>query len=300
MKNIILAIYDQLTRPGALRNIFVTRNAFGIFSINSHISRKGNKPKVAYPSKSAALKAAKSMSQKHGVHFSIYKCAWCDSWHIGKNRQNKIKPAMENENTNNSWMIIHNPLYEKLKALPIVDLAPVFSNGVRGRTMSASSSNWLLPLVREAGVKTIIDLRTADHTDKFEEKVKAAELEYRHLAIDSNHTDVHDIITSLPSLFEWMDKGDFYIACAMGLHRTDIAIAIYYVFHPSVSYENVPQLPGHRKDGKLRSDDIACRLNSIMHALTPHELERLSLTADYEIEFYRRKKRLFAVNSHFE
>ena len=31
-KNIMLAIWNQLTRKGAWRNIFVTHNAFGIFT----------------------------------------------------------------------------------------------------------------------------------------------------------------------------------------------------------------------------------------------------------------------------
>lgn len=48
-------------------------------------------PKIPYPNKRVALRAAEAMGKKHGVHFSIYKCAWCDGWHIGKNAQNKIK-----------------------------------------------------------------------------------------------------------------------------------------------------------------------------------------------------------------
>ena len=52
-RNCILAIWNQLTRKGAWR-------------------------------------AAEAMGKKHGVHFSVYKCAWCDGWHIGKNAQNKI------------------------------------------------------------------------------------------------------------------------------------------------------------------------------------------------------------------
>lgn len=192
-----------------------------------------------------------------------------------------------------------NALYERLQALPIMDLAPVFGHGVRGRTMSASSCSWLLPKVREAGVKTIIDLRTADHTDKFCKKVHDAGLAYRHIAIDSKNTDVREIIASLPDFFAWMDEGDFYIACAMGLHRTDIAISIYYVFHPSVPYDRVPELLGHRKDGMLRCDDIARRLNSIMNALTSDDTIRLGLPDDYREEFNRRKKNLFAVNSIF-
>ena len=89
-KNSILAIWNQLTRNGAWRNIFVTHNAFGIFSKYSHISRRSGTPKIPYPNKRVALRAAEAMGKKHGVHFSIYKCAWCDGWHIGKNAQNKI------------------------------------------------------------------------------------------------------------------------------------------------------------------------------------------------------------------
>lgn len=192
-----------------------------------------------------------------------------------------------------------NTLYERLQALPITDLAPVFDHGVRGRTMSASSCSWLLPKVREAGVKTIIDLRTADHTDKFCKKVHDAGLAYRHIAIDSENTDVREILSSLPDFFAWMDEGDFYIACAMGLHRTDIAISIYYVFHPSVPYDRVPELRGHRKHGILRCDDIARRLNSIMNALTPDDVLKLGLTENYRDEFMRRKKNLISINSIF-
>ena len=94
--NIVLAIFNQLTRKGAWRNIFVTHNAFGIFSKYSHISRRSGKPKVAYPSKHVAEKAAEAMGKKHGVHFSVYKCAWCDGWHISKNSENKI-PALKVE-----------------------------------------------------------------------------------------------------------------------------------------------------------------------------------------------------------
>ena len=87
------------------------------------------------------------------------------------------------------YMNVVNPLYDRLRVLPITDLAPVFTNGVRGRTMSASSCSWLISKVRELGVKTIIDLRTADHTDKYQQKVTSIGLAYRHIAIDSKNID---------------------------------------------------------------------------------------------------------------
>lgn len=195
-----------------------------------------------------------------------------------------------------------NTLYESLKQYPIVDLAPVYDKGVRGRTMSGRGSNWLLAKVRDAGVKVIIDLRTADHTDRYDRNVAEAGLEYHSLPIDSKNTDVHQIIASLPRLFDLMDRGNFYMACAMGRHRTDIAIALYYVFHPSVPFEDVPEMRGHRNVEKklFRCDDIAGRLNSVIKAVTPDELATLGLPADYEVEFKRRKKQLFDVNRIFK
>ena len=55
-KNIMLAIWNQLTRKGAWRNIFVTHNAFGIFS--QYSQKKGD-----------YLKAKK----KSPVNLSIYR-----------------------------------------------------------------------------------------------------------------------------------------------------------------------------------------------------------------------------------
>ena len=201
-----------------------------------------------------------------------------------------------------SFPNLHNVLYNSLKRYPIVDLAPVYDKGVRGRTMSGHGSNWLLAKVRDAGVKVIIDLRTADHTDRYDRNVAEAGLEYHSLPIDSKNTDVHQIIASRPLLFDLMDKGGFYIACAMGRHRTDIAIALYYVMHPSVTFDEVPEMKGHRNVEKkeFRLDDIAARLNSIVKSITPEELAALGLPADYEPEFLRRKKRLFDLNRIFE
>lgn len=96
---------------------------------------------MAYPSKATAMKAAKAMGKKHGVHFSVYKCAWCDGWHIGKNAQNKISSETEVTLTECVFVQKPNAFYETLKQYPIVDLAPVYDRGVRGRTMSGRGNN---------------------------------------------------------------------------------------------------------------------------------------------------------------
>lgn len=72
-----------------IRNFFITRNAWGLFHENSHISFASGLGKVTYNTKETAIKSAASMSKKHKKHFSPYKCLHCDGYHIGKNRDNK-------------------------------------------------------------------------------------------------------------------------------------------------------------------------------------------------------------------
>lgn len=215
------------------------------------------------------------------------------------NDQNNIMPETESSSPGQAFAQAPNALYEALRQYPIVDLAPVYDRGVRGRTMSGRGSNWLLEKVREGGVKVIIDLRTDDQTDRYNRNVVEAGMEYHSIPIDSKATDAKQIIASLPMLFRLLDDGGFFMACAMGRHRTDIALALYYVFHPAVPFDDVPEMRGHRKDGQFRCDDIAARLNSVFKALDAEALSALGLSMDYESEFRRRKKMLFERNRIF-
>ena len=87
--NLLKALKEQGPFKRAFKNFFITGNAWGLFHVNSHIRQDTQKSKVMYNTKESAIKAAESMSSKKGVHFSTYKCAFCDGYHIGKNRDNK-------------------------------------------------------------------------------------------------------------------------------------------------------------------------------------------------------------------
>lgn len=89
-RNFKIWIKDQLKRKAWFRNFFITRNAWGAFSINSHRNQTTGKDKVTYNTIEGAKKAAEAMSKKNGVHFSFYKCLFCDGYHIGKNKDNKL------------------------------------------------------------------------------------------------------------------------------------------------------------------------------------------------------------------
>lgn len=89
LRNVVLVFKDQLPFKRLLRNFIVTRNAWGLFSSNSHVSSVSGKAKVMYNTKATSLKAAESMKKKTGNHFASYKCLWCDGYHVGKTRVNK-------------------------------------------------------------------------------------------------------------------------------------------------------------------------------------------------------------------
>ena len=89
VRNVYLGLKGQLPLKRAFRNFFITGNAWGMFSKNSHVRQDTGKEKISYPTYESAKKAADSMSKKRGVHFSVYKCIFCDGYHLGKNRDNK-------------------------------------------------------------------------------------------------------------------------------------------------------------------------------------------------------------------
>lgn len=88
-KNFKVWIADQFKRKVWFRNFFITGNAWGAFSVNSHINQHTGQPKVMYNTKETAQKSANVMGGKYHTHFSYYKCLFCDGYHIGKNRDNK-------------------------------------------------------------------------------------------------------------------------------------------------------------------------------------------------------------------
>lgn len=62
-KNLKIWLKDQFKRKTWFRNFFITRNAWGAFSINSHINQHTRQPKITYNTLKTALKSAEVMSK---------------------------------------------------------------------------------------------------------------------------------------------------------------------------------------------------------------------------------------------
>ena len=177
--------------------------------------------------------------------------------------------------------------HDRLADFGIRNLHPVFDRGVRGETLARRChKDMTLEGVRDAGIGTIIDLRTADHNDRLAMRCNTVGLAYHHIPVDAAVRGKGVLYADLPLLFDLLDGYGFYISCQQGLHRTDIALALYYFFHKD---DEVPVMFGHRTKGFLRCDDIMRRINGM----------RPLFSNVSDADFAERRKRFLDANRDF-
>lgn len=149
--------------------------------------------------------------------------------------------------------------------------------GVRGTTLSSRHNLRHWQAIAQSGVKTVVELRDGDHSDRLCSLCEQNNIRYFAFPIDSHTVSNEVIAPKLQQLFEIIDSGDFYIACAMGLHRTDMALSIYWMFHGADLNLQPPYLKGHfpmLDSGRKCVDPakIFRRLNSLYEYLNENRL----------------------------
>lgn len=149
----------------------------------------------------------------------------------------------------------------------IPDVAPVYG-GVRGRTLSSKHNAYAWPAIIEAGVKMVIDLRDCDSSDKLPYICSKAGIGYFHYPVDNAAGCIDFMITLLPQFCEAIDRGEFYIACAMGLHRTDIALCTYWIFYGADKGIAPPPIRGYRQEDGHNTNKIMRVLNAMYARMT--------------------------------
>ena len=159
---------------------------------------------------------------------------------------------------------------ERIIQTKIPDIAPVYG-GVRGRTMSSRHLAYAWPAIKEAGVKTVIDLREMDKSDKLPYLCQYHGLGYFHYPLDNHARTIAQMVKLFPQFCEQIDKGDFYIACAMGLHRTDIALCTYWVFYGADKGIEPPPIRGYRREDGHDTNKIMRVLNAFYQYMTEKE-----------------------------
>ena len=98
----------------------------------------------------------------------------------------------------------------RILALNIPDMHPAYG-GVRGKTMSSRSLGYAWPVIKDAGVHTIIDLRNDGMNQRMQNLCEEYGMEYFYYPVD-NHADVvENMVALFPDFCGRIDRGGFYI-----------------------------------------------------------------------------------------
>lgn len=176
----------------------------------------------------------------------------------------------------------------------IPDIAPVYG-GVRGRTMSSRHQSYAWPAIVEAGIKRVIDLREADKSDKLPRLCAQYGLGYFHYPVDNAVKTITQMVDLFPQFCEQIDEGDFYIACAMGLHRTDIALCAYWLFHAADKGIAPPPIRGYRREDGHNTNKIMRVLNAFYQ-----HLSEVSGTPPFSEDIFKERKKIINELSRYE
>lgn len=159
---------------------------------------------------------------------------------------------------------------EKILSTGIPDIAQVYG-GIRGRTMSSRRQGFAWPVIQEVGIRTVIDLRKDGIQSSLIEKCKGCGINYFYYPVDNRCNNIETMVKLFPELCRLIDEGDFYIACALGLHRTDIALCTYWVFHAADKGFDPPAIRGYHQSGGHNTSKIMRVLNGFYKYITEHE-----------------------------
>ena len=177
----------------------------------------------------------------------------------------------------------------------IQNIATVYG-GVRGTTLSSRHNMRHWQTVVDSGIRTIIELRDEDHSDRLCRMCEIHSIRYFAFPMDSYSVPNEVIAFRLQEFFELIDNGDFYIACAMGLHRTDMALSIYWMFHGADNGMKPPILRGHIVDGELVLDRLNNKVFRRLNSLYAYLMDNNGIHIPNRETFAQRKKDLIDFN----
>lgn len=266
---------DQLSRPEWFRNLIVTRSAWGAFSFYAHARRSDGKSKITYSSKAMAEKAATDMSKRYGCPFTVYKCLFCEGWHVSKAVGRTAQGKTTEEIALDKYAVPFNTRaegldVERILATEIPDLAQVYG-GFRGRTLSSTRQLHAWKTLVESGISQVIDLRADYSSDFYSELCERSGISYFKYPVAYEDVWVAKMVELFPEFCRLIDNGRFYIACAMGLHRTDIALCTYWVFYAADKGIAPSPICGYRKDKGLTTNKIMRVLNAVYRNMTERD-----------------------------
>ena len=151
--------------------------------------------------------------------------------------------------------------------IAIPDMAIVYG-GVRGRTLSSRHLADARKALTAAGISQVIDLRQDYTNDRYQDICEANGMKYFHYPVHRSKETITNMVKDFTTFCELIDRGDFFISCAQGLHRTDIALCTYWVFHGADNGKEPPVLVGYLEEKGHDTNKIFEVFNSFYKLLS--------------------------------
>ncbi len=201
----------------------------------------------------------------------------------------------------------------KLKNLNISHFRLVDSKSVRGATL-ANHNPIILKEIKNSGIDKVIDLRSeSNDTSKYAEACRQNGLDYINFKLNLNmpvfnppfadklppqerKENIHSFIQKLPYFFKLMECGKYYMACCLGLHRTDLAVTMNYLANPKEP--SAPPVLSHiYLDGEENyTNKYIAAIKNLIRNLSKKDKKFLDLPDNFNKNFHSRIAKLRAVN----
>ena len=133
-----------------------------------------------------------------------------------------------------------------IRGYGIPDLRRISPTVVAGPTLETKPK--LLDVLKQNGIETIVDFRggqqpiieNACHQKKF----NYFNFNFNHVLPNKKGTNLppEDFVEQLKTFFRVMNKGNAYIGCQYGVHRTNAALLYNYFLNPERFRFNTPRL----------------------------------------------------------
>ena len=201
----------------------------------------------------------------------------------------------------------------RLKLLGIKHFRLIDSNSIRGVTL-ANQKTSLLKELKECGINTIVDLRSeGDVGSKYAEACFENGLNYVNfklkinmpifnlplsskLSTDERKSEIEAFIKRMPEFFKIMNEGKYYMACLLGLHRTDLAVVLNYLINP-VEPKTPPVLSHmYMSEETNFTNKYIGAMKNLLKNITPEHRKFLGLPDDFSSIFNARILKLRLMN----
>ena len=186
-------------------------------------------------------------------------------------------------------------------------------NSVRGVTL-ANCKPEVLKEMKKFGINTVVDLRMpSKDMARYSAKCENSGIEYFHFPLKLNLpifnmpfttscsnteflNDKKEFLQKLSKFFDISKKGNYYMACELGLHRTDLAVTMNYLLNPQVP-SKVPLLTqNYDSSVKDFTNKYIAAIRNLFHNLSKKDLQTLGLPEDYRFIIAERITELKKVN----